>query len=317
MISRKCLKRDLFLPSTMIKLGDYSEDEARKLITDLSKAKIKYDTRTHFIIGHFKTDCLDGRFSELKGVLKDTQKIEQTLTILRSILGHRPDPDRFKELFLKEYNPLREIEKSQIAEILNKVSGNFKALDENDKNRVSQIFLKASDDEQSYNEAKSILHRNKIEIGEEIADRLDNPIVRATRNLKELGLERDHPLVRQTVIISAQKEVEVFIDEFSTILALSGDFDASFFDRFPAECSKISVLGSLLSELSKRPSSGKLSMDEFADKCAKEFDNNGNLIIADFQEYAADLARILEKNGLIKIKGNSIKWKASVMARVS
>jgi hypothetical protein len=72
-----------------------------------------------------------------------------------------------------------------------------------------------------------------------------------------------------------------------------------------------------LSELSKRPSSGKLSMDEFADKCAKEFDNNGNLIIADFQEYAADLARILEKNGLIKIKGNSIKWKASVMARVS
>jgi hypothetical protein len=63
MISRKCLKRDLFLPSTMIKLGDYSEDEARKLITDLSKAQIKYDTRTHFIIGHFKTDCLEGRFS--------------------------------------------------------------------------------------------------------------------------------------------------------------------------------------------------------------------------------------------------------------
>ena len=256
-------------------------------------------------------------FARLKEVLKDTQKIEQTLKILKSVLGHRPDPDRFKELFLKEYNPLREIEKSQIAEILNKVSGNFKALDENDKNRVSQIFLKASDDEQSYNEAKSILHRNKIEIGEEIADRLDDPIVRATRNLKELGLERDHPLVRQTVIISAQKEVEVFIDEFSTILALRGDFDASFFDRFPAECSKISVLGSLLSELSKRPSSGKLSMDEFADKCAKEFDNNGNLIIADFQEYAADLARILEKNGLIKIKGNSIKWKAPVMARVS
>jgi hypothetical protein len=293
----------------MIKLGDYSEDEARMLITDLSKAKIKYDTRTHFIIGHFKKDCLEGRFSELKGVLKDTQKIEQTLTILRSVLGQKPEPDKFKELFLKEYNPLRESEKGQIAEILNRVSGNIKALDENDKNRVSQIFLKANDDEQSYYEAKSVLHRNKIEIGEDIAGRLDDPIVRATRNLTELGLERDHPLVKQTVIISAQKEVEVFIDEFSTILALTGDFDASFFDRFPAECSKISVLGSLLSELSKRPSSGKLSMDEFADKCAKEFDSSGNLIIADFQEYAADLARILEKNGLIKVKGNSIKWK--------
>jgi len=293
----------------MIKLGDYGEDEAKRLINDLSKAKIKYDTRIHFMIDHFKTDCLEGRFSELKKVLKDTQKIEQTLNILRTVLGRKPEPDKFKELFLKEYNPLREAEKSQIAEILNRVSGNFQALDENDKNKISQIFLKASDDEQAYYEANSILHRNKIEIGEEIAGRLDDPIVRATRNLKDLGLEKDHPLVKQTVIISAQKEVEVFIDEFTTILALKGDFDVSFFDRFPAECSKISVLGSLLGELSKRPSSGKLSMDEFTKKCAKEFDNNGSLIIADFQEYAADLARILEKNGIVKLKGNSIKWK--------
>ena len=50
-------------------------------------------------------------------------------------------------------------------------------------------------------------------------------------------------------------------------------------------------------------------MDEFAEKCAKEFDNNGNIIIADFQEMAAELSRILEKNGVIKIKGNAMKWK--------
>ncbi|MDD4653332.1 MAG: hypothetical protein PHQ34_14015 [Methanothrix sp.] len=293
----------------MIKLGDYGEDMAKKLITDLSKAKIKYDTRINFKIDHFKTDCLDGKFSELKEVLKDTQKIEQLLNILKSVLDLRPEPDKFKDLFFKEYNPLRENEKSQMAEILSKVSGNFRALDENDKNIVSQIFLKASDDEQSYYEAMSILHRNEIEIGEEIAGRLDDPLIRATRNLKELGLERDHPLVKQTVIISAQKEVGVFIDEFSTILALKGDFDAGFFDRFPAECTKISVLGSLLNELANRPSSGRMSMDEFTEKCAKEFDNSGNLIIADFQEYAADLARILEKNGNVKVKGNSIKWK--------
>lgn len=282
---------------------------AKKLITDLSKAKIRYDTRIHFKIDHFKTDCLEGKFSELKEVLKDTQKIEQLLNILKSVLDLGPEPDKFKELFFKEYNPLRENEKSQMAEILSKVSGNFKALDESDKNTVSQIFLKASDDEQSYYEATSILHRNKIEIGEEIAGRLDDPLIRATRNLKKLGLERDHPLVKQTVIISAQKEVGVFIDEFSTILALKGDLDAGFFDRFPAECTKISVLGSLLNELANRPSSGRMSMDEFTEKCAKEFDNSGNLIIADFQEYAADLARILEKNGIVKVKGNFIKWK--------
>ena len=177
------------------------------------------------------------------------------------------------------------------------------------KNKISQIFLKASDEEQSYYEARSILHRNKIEIGEEIAGRLEDPIVRTTRDLKELGIARDHPLAKQTVIISAQKRMDVFIDEFSTILALQGNFDHDFFNKFPAECSKISVLGSLLSDLSARPSSGKLSMNEFADRCAKEFDTNGNIMIADFQEYAADLVRIIEKNGLVKVKGDSIKWK--------
>jgi hypothetical protein len=50
-------------------------------------------------------------------------------------------------------------------------------------------------------------------------------------------------------------------------------------------------------------------MNEFAQACANEFNDNGHLLIADFQDYAADLARILEKHGLIKIKGESIKWR--------
>jgi len=293
----------------MIKLGDYSEEEAKKLIGDLRTAGIKYDTRSHFTITHLRKDSLDGRLSQLKEVLLDTQKIERTLEILKSVLAKSPEPGKFKELFLNEYNPLRENEKKQIAEILHKASGNFQALEENDKNRVSEIFLKASEDEQSYYEAMSILHRNKIEIGDEIGDRLDNPIVRVTMDLEELGLDRDHPLVKQTYIISAQQAIALFVDEFSAILALDRDFASDFFDRFPAECTKISLLGSLLHDLSIRHHSGKLSVDEFADKCAKEFDNDGNIIIADFQQMSADLARILEKNGVVKIKGNAIKWK--------
>ena len=293
----------------MIKLGDYSEEMAKKLVSDLRKAGIKYDTRSHFKITHFRTDSLEGRQSQLKEVLKDTRKMERTLNTLKSALAQNPEPDKFKELFLKEFNPMRESEKNQIAEILHKTSGNFQALDESDKNKVSEIFLKANDDEQSYYEAMSVLHRNKIEIGEEIGDRLDDPIVRVTMNLGELGLDRDHPLVKSSIIVSAQKEITLFVDEFSTLLALNEDFASDFYDKFPSECGKISVLGSLIHDLSNRPPSGKLDMDEFANKCAKEFDNNGNIIIADFQEMAADLSRILEKNGVFKIKGNAIKWK--------
>jgi hypothetical protein len=306
---RKCLKRNLYIPSIMIKLGDYSEEEAKKLIGDLRTAGIKYDTRSHFTITHLRKDSLEGRLSQLKEVLLDTQKIERTLETLKSVLAESPEPGKFKELFLKEYNPLRENEKKQIAEILHKADGNFQALEENDKNKINEIFLKASDDEQSYYEAMSILHRNRIEIGDEIGDRLDNPIVRVTMDLGELGLDRDHPLVKSTIIVSAQKEIAFFVDEFSAVLALNGDFASDFFDRFPAECTKISLLGSLLHDLSIRPPSGKLSLDEFADKCAKEFDNDGNIIIADLQQMSADLARILEKNGIVKIKGNAIKWK--------
>ena len=128
----------MFLPYTMIKLGDYCEDDAKDLITNLRKARVKCDTRINFVIDHFKVDCIEGKLSELREVLKDTQKIEQVIAILKSVLAHRPDPDDFKELFLKEYNPLRENEKGQIAEILNKVSGNFQALDD-DNNRHSGV----------------------------------------------------------------------------------------------------------------------------------------------------------------------------------
>jgi hypothetical protein len=187
------------------------------------------------VIDHFKVDCLEGRFSELKEVLKDTEKIEHTIMILKSVLGQRPSPDAFKELFLREYNPLSENESDQMDQILNKVSGDFQSLDEDDKQKVSQIFLKATDDEQSYYEAISVLHRNNIEVGDEIGDLFDDPIIRTIKNLTELGLKKDHPLVRQTVIISAKKVAVVFIDEFSCISSLNGVFDSSFFEGFPAE----------------------------------------------------------------------------------
>jgi len=293
----------------MIKLGDYSEEVAKKLVSDLRTAGIKCDTRSHFKITHFRTDTLEGRLSQLKEVLKDTQKIERTLNALKSALAQNPEPDKFKELFLKEFNPMRESEKNQIAEILLKTSGNFLALDENNKNKIGRIFLKANDDEQSYHEVMSVLHRNKIEIGEEIGDRLDDPIVRVTMDLGKLGLGRDHPLVKSTIIVSAETEITLFVDEFTTIHALNEDFASEFYDKFPSECTKISALGVLMHDLSNRPPSGKSDMNEFANKCAKEFDNNGNIIITDFQEVASDLSRILEKNGVFKIKGNAIKWK--------
>jgi polyhydroxyalkanoate synthesis regulator phasin len=85
----------------MIKLGDYSEEEAKKLISDLRKAGIKNDTRSHFKITHFRTDSLEGRLSQLKGVLKSTRKIERTLKILKSALAQSHEPDKFKELFFK------------------------------------------------------------------------------------------------------------------------------------------------------------------------------------------------------------------------
>jgi uncharacterized protein YhdP len=67
-------------------------------------------------------------------------------------------------------------------------------------------------------------------------------------------------------------------------------------------------LGKLISDLTE-PSPGKMDMKAFSERCEFQMEKNGDLLEIDGSRAAGELARSLEKNGIIKVKGDSIKWK--------
>ncbi len=57
------------------------------------------------------------------------------------------------------------------------------------------------------------------------------------------------------------------------------------------------------------PSFGKINMEAFSERCEIQTENNGNLLEIRGKRAAWELARLLEMNDVIKVKGDSIKWK--------
>jgi hypothetical protein len=71
---------------------------------------------------------------------------------------------------------------------------------------------------------------------------------------------------------------------------------------------RLVFLGKLISDL-EEPTPGKVDMGAFRERCEFEMESNGNLLEIDGSRAAEELARSLEKNGIIKVKGDSVKWK--------
>ena len=70
----------------------------------------------------------------------------------------------------------------------------------------------------------------------------------------------------------------IFIDEFSAVLA--HDLDDEFEDLYKKEYMRLVLLGKLISEL-EEPSSGKMDMEAFRERCEFEMENNGDLLEID------------------------------------
>ena len=50
-------------------------------------------------------------------------------------------------------------------------------------------------------------------------------------------------------------------------------------------------------------------MEALRERCEFEIEDNGDVLEIDGSGVAEELAGSLEKNGIIKVKGDSIKWK--------
>jgi hypothetical protein len=288
----------------MFLLGEYYEDEARYIADCLKEVGMKVDIRTFTASRLELFHYLEGRMSVLKGKLEETDyaKYERYLNALRKALAAGAGPEDFGERFHLELDPQIHEKRSQFAEIL-------KAdLPEEEREEKMKAFTGIRADLLDVYDAESfidtVLDRNDIEIGEDVGSKLDDPILRVIDEREDL--EEESELARTTTVFTIEPRAQVFVDEFYAMLA--EDLDDEFEDEYEREYLCLVFLGKLISDL-KEPSPGKVDLEAFRERCEFEMEKNGDLLEINGRRAAAELARSLEKNGIIKVKGDSVKWK--------
>jgi hypothetical protein len=292
----------------MLKLGEYYEDEAKSIVKYLRDAKIRVEQKTYLLAVAETAYYMEGRLSELKAVVKDIETYERFLAAIKITLTKTASFDDFRDLFLTELDPSWAKRKEKLAEIIEKppaISDEGRANSYRPVGKLEDLDLEGiADSVVAFDFALATLSRNDIEPGEDVGDRLDNPILRIRVNEED---HEDSDLLRSTVSVFFEKRSELFVDELTS--SLFEDLDEEFEEDYPEEHLRIMTLGMLITDLVEEPSSGKIDMQAFSDRCILEMEKDGDIMIIDGEETAEEIARVLEKNGIIKLKGETIKWK--------
>jgi hypothetical protein len=294
----------------MFKLGEYYEGETKPIVNYLKDAGIKVEQKICLYAILDDSDYLEGRLSELRGEIKDIETYERYLDALRAALAKGATPDDVRDQFYCELDPVWAEKRRQAEELIKNPSAALSD-DENEAAREKLIEIMneinvedAVEMAKAFDFAVTTLSRNEIEPDQEVGDRLADPILRIMINPEEY---KDHNLFRQTLFVDFEKQYELYIDEFSA--PLYEEIDEEFEDSYPEEFFKIRALGILIKDLAEEASPGKIGMESFAERCDLELENQGNLLSIDGTDVAEEIARVLEKNGVIKIKGDMIKWR--------
>ena len=290
----------------MFLLGEYYEDVAREIADRLRKVGMKVEIRTYTASRMELFHFLDGRMSEIKGELDeaDFQRYERYFTALRKVVAEGAGPDNFRERLLLAIDPQYQEKQNQFQKIMeaNEFEGQNSIIPDSSSGIIGDV-IELSNAESFVN---LILERNKIQIGEDIGDKLDDPIWRVIDDTDEYD-EDESDLTRTTTVFTLEPRAQVFVDEFYTVLAEVMDED--FQEDFPEEYMRLVFVGKLISDL-KEPASGWMSMEDFQKRCRVEMDDDGNLLEIDGRSSANELAKVMEKNGIIKTKGARARWKA-------
>jgi hypothetical protein len=286
----------------MFKLGEYYEEEARDIAEYLKDAGMKVDIRTFTSSNLELLHCLEGRMSEIKVELDEKRfdKYARFINALRKILAEGVTSENFLERLQLELNPEINEKRTLFRQILEgSLSQEERELKKNESAGLMSDLLDASN---AISFVDMVLERNDIKIGEPIEGRLDDPILRVFIDEED----DESQLARTTTIFTIEPRAEVYVDEFSAIF--SEEIDEEFREEYGDEYIRLFLLGTLISELTE-DSSGRTDMEAFSERCELKMENNGDLIEISGKRAAEDLARSLEKNDIIKVKGNSIKWK--------
>lgn len=291
----------------MFYIGEYDEEEAKEIRTALSDAGIRVELKPSLVVYEEQTCSLRGRHSELKGLAEDMDEYEHYLSVLKSVLSRSKTEEEFDELFMEELDPTMTEKRDKIMAL----SESPDSLSEEEKEALEFNSTEWLSFQMRSHKAKifaqSVLSLNDIKIGEPAGDRLDDPLLEIPANARDYDPEPEQ--LKTTIEFHLEKSVGIFADEFTT--PLSSELDEEFCDLYPDEYQSLRVIGMLIEKLATSPTSRKMDFEEFVKNCSMHLeDEEGRDILIDGKDVAEELARVLEKSDVVKVKGDKVKWKS-------
>ncbi|MCX8206890.1 MAG: hypothetical protein N3G75_03555 [Methanothrix sp.] len=325
----------------MFKLGEYDELTAKDLADRLREMKIRVDIRPSIVADLKIRPVLQGRFSELKNEIEDERtlkKYEHYLEALRKTFAEKPAPEEF----YKRYQTYAVPQWVKIAERIEALMTEIRRAEAATKETSSEVSPheaaqgppeKPSPDESAHEETSPeaagtsdevedvdydilidnkaaaeflewVFSLNKLEIDEDPGDKLNDPIIAIPVMADDYS---EHPMRRTNIHVNLEKAYDLYIDEWSAFTC--EDPDKDFFDEFQNEAIEILAINAILRNLTDVPPSGKVDMESFVRMCGVYMEMESGIFNIDAYGVAEDLAKILEKNGVVKIKGDTIRWK--------
>ncbi len=289
----------------MFYLGEYDEETAKEIKSYLDKAGLKVDTRSCLVMEEETTYTLKDKLSAVKEFIEDKSQLEQYLSALKSVLP-QATPENFEDLFLKELDPLMMEKRDKILTL----SENSESLSPKEEEPLKFGSEEWMDSALFVSRARifsgMIFSLNDIKIGEAIENKLDDPIIEITVDPDDY--EEMPEQMKCDIDFYLEKAVNIFVDEFTTPLAI--DLNDEFWDTYPSEAQRLKVLGLLIEKLATAPDSRKMDFAEFAEECTMTLEDDSSVLNVYGDDVAEDLARVLEKSGVVKWKGDKLKWKS-------
>ena len=291
----------------MFNLGEYDEDEAKEIRTFLNDVGIRVELKTSLVVMEEQTCSLHGRLSQLKSLTKDMDEYERYLLVLKSVLPRSTTEEEFEELFMEELDPTMTEKRNKIQAL----SEDPESLSEAEReslefNSTEWLgFLLRSQEAKHF--ALSVLSLNDITIGEPLDNKLDDPLLDIPVDASKYDPKPEQ--LKTTIEFHLEKSVGVYADEFTA--PLSSELDEEFSDLYPEEYQSLRVLGWMIEKLATSPSSRKMDFEEFRENCSMLLqDEEGDDLLIDGKVVAEELVKVLEKNDVVKVKGDKVKWKS-------
>lgn len=284
----------------MFKIGEYSEDEAKIVAGYLKDAGFKVDVKGLVVARTDFTVSLQGKLSEMKGHDEFTPKFERFLAAAKTAVEKASNQDDFQDLFLSELDP-------NWREIRRQFGQSLQADSTDDMNKMTSEEIAKSMAEYilALSFSEDFLNLNNITLGMPICSSFDDPVISIP--VKRNDFDFDDPLRRERMDVDMDRIYEISIDESSA--PFYHDIDEKFQDDYQQEFLKIMALAKIIQHLIEQPEKGKIDIEEFADRCIVDVGDRSVLSV-DASLVAEEIARSLEKKGVLKMKGNTIKWKA-------